>query len=348
MPGQSLSQFLQERGRLDEPTAVCIMADVCRALVDAHQRGIVHRDVKPENILLSIVDCRLPIEKAKSAIDNPQSKMVKLSDFGLARHVVETDSLNVTQAGAILGTPLYMAPEQCSGQGRIDPRTDVYAVGATLFHLLAGRPPFVADGPLQVIAMHCNEPPPPLKKLVAELSEGVCQIVDKALSKVPDLRYPDAAALLADLERLLRGEPTTIVVHPQLPACDPAKVVKYDWTWELEASPAQLWPQVSNTERFNKAIGLSAVEWNTKAGADGRVQRSGKFRKAGMTMAWQEHPFEWIEGRRFGVLREFTEGPFTWFISQVEMTPRPDGGTTLNHRLRLEPRNLLGRTVAAV
>jgi serine/threonine-protein kinase len=86
----------------------------------------------------------------------------------------------MTQAGALLGTPLYMAPEQCS-RGSIDARTDIYAMGATLFHLLAGRPPFLAVNTLSIIAMHCNEPPPALQKLNPGVSEGVCRIVEKCL-----------------------------------------------------------------------------------------------------------------------------------------------------------------------
>src|SRR5439155_7044139 len=157
-----------------------------------------------------------------------------------------------TRAGALVGTPYYMAPEQCSG-GATDPRTDIYAMGVTLFQMLSGRLPFQAASPVAVIAMHCNDPPPPLRQLNAALSEGACQLVDKALAKAPEARYANAAALLHDLECLLRGEPVPIAVHPQLPACDPGRVVHYDWSWELEATPAELWPHVSNTDRLNRA-----------------------------------------------------------------------------------------------
>ena len=304
--GTSLAQWLVRRGRLDEPTALGIMADVARALDFAHGRGIVHRDVKPENILLvgpglaalpttASTAATLPdpgrredstgpedstpaglettvvllsTDPAAEAIDDrgnpgegagpalPGGLRVKLSDFGLARHVVESESLNLTQAGAIVGTPLYMAPEQCSGRGPIGPATDVYAMGATLFHLLAGRPPFVGETSLGVIAMHQNEPPPALRDLNASVSDGVAQIVAKALAKRPEGRYADAGEMLLDLERLLRGEPTGLEVHPRLPDADPRDVIRYDFRWELDASPRQLWPHVSNTERLNRAVGL--------------------------------------------------------------------------------------------
>jgi serine/threonine protein kinase/class 3 adenylate cyclase len=360
--GKSLGALLQERGRLDEATAIRIMADVARALVDAHERGIVHRDIKPDNILLAggpsegirsdeKTTIELPAGSFLPAADAPAlpaTPHVKLTDFGLARHVVETDSLNVTQAGAIIGTPLYMSPEQCSGNGTVGPATDIYAMGATLFHLLAGRPPFVGTNQLSIINLHCNEAPPSLKSLNSAVHESTCQIVEKCLAKSPDARYPNAAALLHDLERVIRGEPTSIVIHPKLPDCDPSKVLRYDWSWQLEASPQQLWPHVSNTDRLNRAVGLPAVQFTTQNEFGSGTKRFGKFRKAGITAAWQEHPFEWIEARRMGVLRQYSQGPFKWMVSVVELEPRAGGGTTLHHRVRIEPSGLVGRTLAAV
>jgi serine/threonine protein kinase/class 3 adenylate cyclase len=361
--GRSLGSVLAEKQRLDEPTALAIVADVARALAPAHERGIVHRDVKPDNILLVqpapfapdaaalAVERTLvsPLSRPRdgaSPSDANTAPRVKLSDFGLARHIVESESLNVTQAGAILGTPLYMAPEQASGEN-VDARTDVYALGATLFRLLTGRPPFEGDNPLFVIAKHCNDPPPPVKMLNPDASEAVCQVVEKCLAKSPDARYADAAALLRDLERLLRGEPTSMLAHPRLPGCDPARVVRYDFVWEMESSPQQLWPYVSNTERLNRAAGLQAVQFSTQVQEE-RVKRFGQMREAGLMIGWEEHPFEWVEARRMGVLRQFHSGPLKWLISQVELTPRAGGGTTLAHRVRLEPHGLLGRTAAAV
>jgi serine/threonine protein kinase/class 3 adenylate cyclase len=335
--GQSLDQVLDDKKCLEEPLALAIMADVARALVEAHARQIVHRDIKPDNIMLV------------------RGETVKLLDFGLARQTLESASMQLTQTGALMGTPLYMAPEQCSG-GVIDPRTDVYAMGATLFHLLTGRPPFLGNSVAATLALHCNEPPPPLQKLNPALSDGVCQIVGKALAKAPDARYPDASAMLDDLERLRRGAATSILVHPRLPDCDARRVLQYEYTWELESSPASLWPHVSNTERLNRAIGMSPVHYTlhrNSSSADARdsppgVRRFGAVRSLGLAIAWEEHPFEWIEGRRMGVLREYERGPLRWFISETELEPRAKGGTRLTHRLRLEPRGLLGRLGAAM
>ena len=353
--GVTLEHYLQERRQLDEAFSLRIMADVARALVDAHERGIVHRDVKPDNVMLIDYDdepepdfvSKTLTQLTAPAPETPTEPRVKLMDFGLARHVVESESLNVTQAGAILGTPLYMAPEQCAGEGKIDPRTDVYAMGATLFHLLAGRPPFVGDSPIAVISAHVNDPPPVLKSLVASASDQVSQVVEKCLAKSPDDRYANAGQLLDDLERIRRGEPTSIGVHPRLPDCDPDKVVQYDWTWQLDASPQQLWPYIANTDRLNKAAGLPTVGYTTEVADDG-VRLHGQLRKAGLTVSWREYPFEWVEGRRMGVLREFSQGPFKWLVNIFELTPRPQGGTTLMHKVRVEPNGLVGRTAAAL
>jgi serine/threonine protein kinase/class 3 adenylate cyclase len=348
--GQSLAGYLSEHGKLDERWALAIMCDVARGVAVAHERGIVHRDIKPENILIARASGEGSRSGVQGSVEQTETETprVKLTDFGLGRHVIESESLNLTKTGAILGTPLYMAPEQCSGRGTVDSRTDVYACGATLFHMLAGRPPFVADSALSLIAMHSNDPPPPVEKFNASVSPGLSQVIQKTLAKNPDARYSDAAELLGDLERLLRGEPTSLVVHPRIPPCDSAKVVEFDWTWQLEASPQQLWPHVSNTERLNRAIGLEAPRFTKEVGSDGSVKRIAHVRAAGMDLVWQEHPFEWIEGRRFGVLREFSKGPFRWYTSVVELQPRLTGGTVLWHRLKVEPAGLLGRTAVAI
>jgi serine/threonine protein kinase/class 3 adenylate cyclase len=327
--GSSLRALLNKSKRFDEPTALRLTADICRALAEAHRRGIIHRDIKPENVLVR---------------GTPPDVEIRLTDFGLARQIDQSASLDLTQNN-VVGTPLYMAPEQGVARGTVDARSDVYSVGATLFTLLAGRPPFMGDSPLEVMLQHANEPLPSLKSLFPAASDGVCQIVEKAMAKRSDERYTDASAMLRDIERLLRGEPTSIVVHPILPATDPSRLMQYEFSWDLAASPEQLWPFISNTERFNHAIGLPAVQFTDQF--DGRrMRRMGRLRKLGIESAWEEHPFEWVEGRRFGVLREMHRGPFRWFLSIVELNPRSGGGTRLIHRLLLEPRGLIGKLVA--
>ena len=340
--GINLADWISGRGPIDERTSLAILADVARALESAHDRGIVHRDVKPENILVMLDPAGVEVSVV------PTFPRVKLSDFGLARHVVESESLILTRDGAILGTPLYMAPEQCASESEIGPGADVYAMGATLFTLLAGRPPFEGDSPLIVMAKHRMEPTPDLKALVPSVSDAAASIVAKALAKVPEHRYANAGEILQDLERLLRGEPTGLELHPRLPACDPKDVVTFDWRWDLDSTPRALWPLVSNTERFNRAIGLSAVRFRDEDDPDGGSKKTGRLRRVGMEFAWREHPFEWIEGRRMGVVREFDRGPFEWFVSVVELSPMSGGGTNLSHQVRIKPRGIVGRTIAAV
>jgi serine/threonine protein kinase/class 3 adenylate cyclase len=344
--GRSLDRELAARGRLEEPLALAIAADVARGLTDAHRLGIVHRDIKPANILIvgSLPARQSPRVSGTSTLLKPLVPAigVKLSDFGLARHAVEAESQAITQSGVLVGTPTYMAPEQCSGKA-IDARTDVYSLGATLYHLVAGAPPFSAADWRGVISMHLNEPPPALRKLNPALSEGFCRVVERTLAKAPDARYADAAALLVDLERLLRGEPTGLPMHPVLPDCDPREVMRFDFEWELEASPRQLWPHVSNTDRLDRAIGFGAVRYSLEFDPARGVRRFLEGRKAGMPEVGEEHPYEWVEGRRLGILREYTQGPFQWVVSIVELTPRHGGGTTLAHRLRLVPRGRMIR-----
>ncbi len=184
VPGPSLKRTMQER---DEPLpvkdAVHLVATVAETLAYAHSQGVVHRDVKPSNILLR-----------DGCLDQPV-----LSDFGVAKLVEATLD---TASGKTLGTPAYMSPEQ--GQGRpADARSDVYALGAVLFELLTGRPPFEAESPYAVVLHHVNTPPPCPADLRPDLPQAVEQVVLKALAKSPDERYPSAAAFASALRASL-------------------------------------------------------------------------------------------------------------------------------------------------
>ncbi len=365
--GPSLASLLRDRalcpsGHWEEAPALALGIGVARALADAHRRGIIHRDIKPQNIMILSGSwlLRWLEDQARGTADGVRLKEMpsdigtKLCDFGLARHIDQSDSLHVTHEGTLLGTPLYMSPEQALGTADLGPTTDVYALGATLFHVLTGRPPFQGESALALTMKHAKEAPPPVQSLNPGVSDGLNRIIARCLAKRPQDRPADAGELLEELERHARGEPVQVVVHPRLPTPGGA-VVQYDWTWELNATPEQLWPYVSNTERLNRASGVPAVEFRSEAmeatvgdGVRPPLRRFGLFKVAGFTNAWQEHPFEWIEGRRLGVLREYSAGVFKWLASIVELTARPDGGCTLSHRVRLEPRHILGRWVAAL
>ncbi|MBC8352778.1 MAG: protein kinase [Planctomycetes bacterium] len=343
VPGRNLAELLEERTSLDEVVALALMVDVARGLAVAHSRGIVHRDIKPDNLLLTAAGTqRISAETAPSETQQP---LVKLADFGLARSLDQSESLAITRQGAVMGTPFYMPPEQCRGEAT-DERSDVYSMGATLFHLLAGRPPYVAKTHVAVLNKHSHDPIPSLSKTKPGIGSAIESVVEKTLAKNPDARYADAEALLVDLENLLLGKATSLAIHPALPNCDAARTLEYEFTWTLNSSAAQLWPFVANTDRLNQAMGLPPARFSTRNDPERGVRRFAETRIAGQRIAWEEHPFEWTEGRRMSVLREFSHGPFTWFVNVVELTPQVDGTTLLSHKVLLEPKNMLGRLIA--
>ncbi|MFW6161842.1 MAG: protein kinase domain-containing protein [Planctomycetota bacterium] len=180
--GESLRAMMRREGRLAPDRAIDLMSQVTSALVAAHEAGVVHRDIKPSNILID------------------PSGAAKLVDFGLAKRP-KTD-VTVTAEGASLGTPLYMPPEMGRGQKALDARADLYSLGATFYHALAGRPPFEAESTVELVVKHATERPQALGAVAPGLDRGLTRIIDKLLRKNPDARYPSAQALLDDLDAL--------------------------------------------------------------------------------------------------------------------------------------------------
>ncbi len=347
--GTDLKGLLKQTGPLSERLALEVTAGIAEALSVAHHQGIVHRDLKPANVLLTVPfepheAPDVAVAEAAAAGRTPQ---VKLTDFGLARHVDQAESMALTRTGAMLGTPYYISPEQCADKGGVTPATDIYSLGATLFELLTGRPPFLTDDPVKLIGMHCFEPAPDLRKLNPEISDATAALVARMLQKDPAARYADAAHLLEDLQRLVRGDAVSAVLHPMVPDTT-GRIFEAQWTWDFDSRAEELWPWVSNTERVNAAVGLPSVEYTTHKDEQGVKHRLGTIRLGWTKLRWEEHPFEWIEGQRLGVLREFDGGPFQWFVSIVELAARPEGGTRLTHTVRIAPRGLMGRLLAHI
>ena len=183
--GPTLKQLLEDKGPLDQKTAIDYMTKIAGALAEAHRRGIVHRDVKPDNIILT---------------DQGEPK---LADLGLAKPM--SGAADVTMGGAAIGTPHYMAPEQSRGE-EVDGRADLYALGATFFRMLTGETLFEGPTATAVMVKHSTEQPRKLREVRPDASSGLEAVLAKLLAKNPDDRYPDADALMEDLTAVGAGK----------------------------------------------------------------------------------------------------------------------------------------------
>lgn len=191
VPGKDLASVLRTEGRLPAPRVITLGQQILGSLAEAHDAGIVHRDVKPGNVMVT---------KTRGGED-----FVKVLDFGIAKLRDDSGAASVTSVGAIIGTPSYLAPEQARGR-EVDARADLYAAGAVLFELLAGRPPFVAPNPMAVVNAHLHDPPPPLQEHAPEVSNAIAEVVHRALSKAPEDRFQSADEMREAL--LAAGEPS--------------------------------------------------------------------------------------------------------------------------------------------
>ncbi|MEV0267432.1 Stk1 family PASTA domain-containing Ser/Thr kinase [Hamadaea sp. NPDC050747] len=187
VPGRTLKEVLAAEGRLMPRRALEITGDICAAIEFSHRHGIIHRDIKPGNVMLT-----------------PQGQ-VKVMDFGIAR-ALASGATTMTQTSAVIGTAQYLSPEQARGEA-VDARSDVYATGCVLFELLCGHPPFVGDSPVAVAYQHVREDPPPPSNSNRDVTPDIDAVVLKALAKNPANRYQSAAEMRADLLRAANGRP---------------------------------------------------------------------------------------------------------------------------------------------
>lgn len=196
LEGESMAECLARETRLPEQRILRIVQQTLSALGAAHDKGIVHRDIKPENLFL---------------LRRKETDFVKVVDFGISKSLRTTgedeEQVRLTQTGMVLGTPLYMSPEQARGDDELDHRVDLYALGIIMYEAATGRVPFSGNNYLSVISQVLNEEPKPMRELRPELSDEFESIVSKAMAKDRVDRYPDAAAMLADVSALIE-DPT--------------------------------------------------------------------------------------------------------------------------------------------
>jgi eukaryotic-like serine/threonine-protein kinase len=327
--GTDLADLIRA-GPMPSGRALRFMLDISRAAAAAHEHGIVHRDLKPRNI---IVD---------------GSERARVLDFGIAVH---------TEGGASLaesaGSPPYMAPEHIAGKA-FGPEADVYAMGVILFEMLTGERPFKAETSFELMQRIVRDPAPKVTDRIASVDADLAALVDRCLSKEPAARFRNGRQLFEELLAIAEGRPRGNLrmsmpmpqgaEKEQTSAAPEAPLATRHFrkTWNLQASPEQLWPHVSNTDRVNRAAGLAKIEASGSPSAQNGFSRDGKLRAFGLNIEWQEFPFEWISGSEHRVHRLYQNGPIRALWNHVVMAQREDGGCDLTHTVSLIPRGVLG------
>jgi serine/threonine protein kinase len=226
--GRDLSSLLREKGKFASKEAAQIMEQVCRALEAAHMEGVIHRDLKPQNIMIDA------------------HGKVSVMDFGIARSTEVVEAMTYT--GAMIGTPQYMSPEQAKGE-KLDARSDLFSFGIVFYELLTGNSPYRADTAMSSLFMRTTQAARPAIELVSDIPRELSEIVSKCLERDLALRYQNAGEILADLEAW-RGKRPTLA---SLPVFVPGTRRKLAWKWIALAGqiPGAISVRAANDESTN-------------------------------------------------------------------------------------------------
>ena len=181
LPGLSLEDLLERHGPLAPERVIHLLRQICQGLREAHGIGLIHRDIKPDNIFVA---------QRGGLYD-----VAKLLDFGLVKSVAETPSTRLTQEGAVSGTPLFMSPEQAHGRDDLDARSDIYSLGAVAYAMITGRPPFEGSNPLDVMIAHARDAVAPPSQLQADVPADLERVILRCLAKRPEDRYQSAESM---------------------------------------------------------------------------------------------------------------------------------------------------------
>jgi eukaryotic-like serine/threonine-protein kinase len=229
--GRTLADIVRSEGPLHPDRAADITSDVAAALGFAHRNGVVHRDVKPANVLIT------------------SSGQVKVADFGIARAMTATSEENLTQAGTVMGTATYFSPEQARGDA-VDPRSDIYSLGVVLYETVTGRPPFSGESPVAIAYKHVQEAPTPPRHANLDIPVAMEAIILKCLAKNPVNRYPSAEDLRADLRRFREGG--RILAEPVMaPPVDPGATGVMAPTAATQAAAYQAYEGTSVADAYD-------------------------------------------------------------------------------------------------
>jgi len=229
LEGESLSARIKRLSRLDERSAIEIAMQTASGLGAAHAKGIIHRDLKPDNLFV------IPEES------DAARERVKILDFGIAKlHALAGDSLK-TRTGTLMGTPVYMSPEQCLGTKEVDHRSDIYSLGIIIYEMLAGQTPFVSEGFGELLSMHLHEKPGSLRSFAPQVTAEVEFAVMRMLAKKPDDRYQSMADVRVALA-VAAGVPNAVVPEHKLGTTDQFGVRATLAAHEAETKPKTLLP----------------------------------------------------------------------------------------------------------